>query len=210
VRCHPLLPGATAGSGAVRFRQSDRRCVACHRDEHGGQFAGRDVPGARALPAASPADGATRCEACHGVEAWDRVTFEHDSTRYPLRGAHRRLACARCHTRPGTDRAVPVQFRGLPLTCQASGCHTDPHGGQFADRARGGTCTTCHSETAWKALTFDHQRDTDWPLDGAHRDVPCADCHKATTPGAAVRYRPLPHRCEDCHAAAPGGEVRRL
>jgi hypothetical protein len=203
VRCHPALPGAGPDSGAVRFRVADRSCAACHRDEHGGQFAGRVVPGAR--PASAPvARGTTACETCHGVEAWTAVTFEHDSTRYPLRGAHRRLACGRCHVRPaGAARDVPVSFSGLPTTCDGAGCHVDPHRGQFAQRSRGGACVTCHRETAWKDLLFDHQRDTDWPLDGAHVDVRCGACHRPEGQPPFVRFAPLPHRCEDCHAPAP-------
>jgi hypothetical protein len=94
------------------------------------------------------------------------------------------------------------------MTCDASGCHSDPHRGQFADRARGGTCTTCHSEVAWRAIAFDHQSDTDWPLDGAHRNVACAACHRGEGQPAFVRYAPLPHRCEDCHTRTSGGAVQ--
>jgi hypothetical protein len=203
LRCHPLVAGAPPGSGAVRFRQADRRCTACHRDEHGGQFAGRAVPGARRPAAAG--DTLTTCDACHDVEAWDRVAFDHDAAHYPLRGAHRTLACGRCHTRPAGDPAAPARFRGLPTTCEAAGCHTDPHRGQFAGRSRGSACTTCHTEAAWRSIAFDHQRDTDWPLDGAHRDLRCADCHRSEGQPPFVRFAPLPHRCEDCHTSGPGG-----
>jgi hypothetical protein len=92
-----------------------------------------------------------------------------------------------------------VRFRGLPLTCAAAGCHTDPHGGQFDDRARGSACTTCHTEAHWRPAEFDHQTDSDWPIDGAHRRAACGACHRPESPGGVVRFRPLPHRCEDCH-----------
>ena len=98
---------------------------------------------------------------------------------------------------------MPVTYSGLPTTCNGAGCHVDPHRGQFAARSRGGECVTCHGETAWKTLSFDHQRDTDWPLDGAHSNVRCAACHQPAGQPPFVRYAPLPHRCEDCHAASP-------
>jgi len=206
--CHPLLPGARPGSGAIRFRQPDHRCLACHQDPHGGQFA-RHVPGARIVAAAGGGNGrTTTCDGCHDVDTWTSVTFDHDSTRYPLRGAHRRLACGRCHTRPAGQPTAPARFTGLGTTCAAAGCHEDPHRGQFAARARGGACTTCHSEAAWSSLRFDHQRDADWPLDGAHRTVRCAECHKPQGSPPFVQYRPLPHRCEDCHATGTEGRVR--
>lgn len=181
--CHEPLRRAARGSGQIRFRRTDTSCLACHQDPHGGQFADR------------------RCEACHVTDAWAQVTgFDHDRTRYPLRGAHARLSCGRCHK--AETRGGPIRFRGLPLQCSDAGCHGDPHGGQFADRARGAACTTCHGDEAWRPARFDHQTDADWPLDGAHRNVPCNSCHRPAGSPPLVRYRPLPHRCEDCHAGA--------
>jgi hypothetical protein len=197
--CHPLLAGAAAGSGEIRFRFADATCAACHRDPHAGQFAGRRVPGAR--PAARSEAGARlACTPCHDTDAWKPAMFDHDSTRYPLRGAHRALACSRCHRPPAAGQ--PVRFAGLGTTCDAASCHRDPHGGQFATRARGSACTSCHTETAWATLVFDHQRDSDYPLDGAHRRLKCVACHRPTGQPPLVRYYPLPHRCEDCHALA--------
>jgi hypothetical protein len=194
--CHPLIAGAARGSGWLRFRLSNLACASCHTDPHGGQFAARHVAGAG--PAAEAERSApVACTPCHTTVAWDSVTFDHDSTRYPLRGAHRTLACRKCHTAPVAGR--PVRFSGLPLTCDGAGCHTNPHGGQFASRPRGSACTRCHTEAAWAQLVFDHQRDSDYPLDGAHRRLRCVACHKPQGQPAIVRYRPLPHRCEDCH-----------
>ena len=201
--CHALIAGEARGSGQIQFRRADLSCSSCHADPHGGQFAGRQVAGA-GTAAATESAARIACTPCHATARWDSVTFDHDSTRYPLRGAHRALACGKCHKAAAAGR--PVRFAGLPLTCDGAGCHLDPHGGQFADRPRGGTCTTCHTEAAWASLVFDHQRDSDYPLDGAHRRLRCVACHKPDSAGGVVRFRPLPHRCEDCHpTASPGG-----
>jgi len=201
--CHPLAAGAARGSGHLRFQLPSLACVTCHRDPHGQQFAGRHVPGAG--PAAGvEASARAACTPCHTTDAWTPPSFDHDSTRYPLRGAHRSLPCGRCHTAAAAGQ--PVRFAGLGTTCDAAGCHRDPHAGQFAGRARGSACTSCHAETAWRSLVFDHQRDTDYPLDGAHRNVRCVACHKPQGDPPMVRYRPLPHRCEDCHTTAQGGQ----
>ena len=205
--CHPLVAGASRGSGQVQFRRADLACVSCHTDPHAGQFARRHVAGAGAV-AATEASARVACTPCHSAAAWESVSFDHDSTRYPLRGAHRILACSKCHTPPAPGR--PIRFSGLPLTCDGAGCHIDPHGGQFADRPRGGTCTTCHSETAWASLVFDHQKDSDYPLDGAHRRVRCVACHKSEGQPPVVRYRPLPHHCEDCHHVTPPSQGKSL
>jgi hypothetical protein len=203
--CHQPLAGEAASSGRIRFALADQSCMSCHRDPHGGQFASRRIPGARGLAVAEGA-AVTTCGACHDTEAWRPAAFDHDSTRYPLRGAHRPLACAKCHQPAAAG--LPVRFSGLPTTCEAAGCHPDPHGGQFADRPRGGACTTCHTEEAWKQVLFDHQRDADYALDGAHRNVRCVACHKPQGEPPVTRYRPLPHRCEDCHTPGPGGGNR--
>jgi hypothetical protein len=193
-RCHrPAARGQP-----VRFGGLPTTCeaAACHPDPHGGQFAGRHVPGALRA-AAAPVTGRTTCAACHDETSWKTLAFDHDSTRYPLRGAHRALACGKCHT--AAAAGLPARFAGLGNTCDASGCHTDPHGGQFADRARGSACTSCHTEAAWRSLVFDHQQDSDYPLDGAHQQVRCVACHRMEGDPPIARYRPLPHRCEDCH-----------
>lgn len=171
--CHQPLAQAARGSGRSRFRFDDLRCSGCHRDPHQGQFAGR------------------ACESCHATASWLRPSFDHDSTRYPLRGAHEGRPCAACHT------GRPVRFTPLPLTCGSAGCHEDPHGGQFAGRERGDACTTCHTEARWSPAEFDHQRDAAWALDGRHANAPCVSCHRREA--GIVRYRPLPQRCEDCH-----------
>ena len=198
-KCHlPAGPGLP-----MRFKGVPTSCDAaqCHGDPHAGQFRGH-VPGARVIPAARTLTG-TECAACHTEVAWAAVTFDHDSTGYPLRGAHVRVACGKCHTPAASGR--PARFKGLGTTCGASGCHADPHGGQFASRPRGGACASCHTDAAWATLVFNHLTDSDFPLDGAHRRLPCADCHRPEGTPPMVRYYPLPHRCEDCHAVAPPG-----
>ena len=72
--------------------------------------------------------GQPACAACHDNTAWRAVAFEHASTRYPLRGAHRALACGKCHVPAGAG--LPARFSGLGATCDASGCH--PVEGQAA------------------------------------------------------------------------------
>ena len=74
--------------------------------------------------------------------------------------------------------------------------------GQFSESA-GKDCQRCHSTPAdWTAPGFDHDRDSRFPLDGDHDDVPCASCHP-TLPhpdgSTFVQYRPLGRECQDCH-----------
>jgi Zn finger protein HypA/HybF involved in hydrogenase expression len=85
-------------------------------------------------------------------------------------------------------------------TC--SGCHTGPHGTQFAARTDKGRCDACHSADAWRpANRFDHERDAAFSLKGAHAKVACARCHAAARPAAGRKWRPVSAKCESCHSS---------
>ena len=141
-------------------------CVACHRkdDVHRG------------------ANG-PNCATCHSPVSWQGATFDHDrGTRFPLRGAHRRVPCAACHIRP-------VASFKPPMTCV--GCHQakDVHRG-----ALGRNCASCHSNDKWRpAAAFSHAR-TRFPLTGAHVRLTCASCHRDKA------FRAAGTNCASCHA----------
>ncbi|HXV13625.1 MAG TPA: hypothetical protein VEC56_05410, partial [Candidatus Krumholzibacteria bacterium] len=83
-------------------------------------------------------------------------------------------------------------------------CHPGPHGAQFDRRKDGGACESCHDAAHFvPASRFDHARVKSFPLEGAHKKVPCGRCHPMVTPSDGKRmvlYRPTSSRCEDCHA----------
>jgi hypothetical protein len=85
------------------------------------------------------------------------------------------------------------------------GCHTNPHGDQFAHRQTA-TCESCHGVEAFQpASRFDHDRDTPFALRGAHEKVSCQGCHQQRTDVTGRRmvvYAPLSGKCESCHGAA--------
>ena len=98
-----------------------------------------------------------------------------------------------------------VRFAGLSLACES--CHKDPHVGQFKSAAGSVACDRCHTTTDVRATRFDHNRDSAYPLDGAHAKVACAACHPTEKRGdlAFVRYKPLGKACKDCHVASVTG-----
>ena len=79
--------------------------------------------------------------------------------------------------------------------------------GQFNDEL----CSKCHQVAAWSTLKFDHDKDSRFPLEGAHRKAACGSCHlgeawDADKPGEkVVRYQPLPLKCAGCHPDAHVG-----
>jgi hypothetical protein len=148
------------------------------------------------------ADGtAVGCEACHTTNAWKELSrFDHSTTSFPLQGAHRATACIDCHKPPNLEiKLTNVNFGAAPTRCD--GCHQDIHGNQFARGATTG-CVECHTTAKWKPSLFDHDKRTDFPLEGAHRNVRCDACHKLTREVAGkpvLFYKPTPKECSGCH-----------
>jgi hypothetical protein len=87
-------------------------CVGCHQSPHGNQFANRP--------------GGDKCESCHSAEAFAPATrFDHDrDTKFPLRGGHANVACAKCHaTVPGPGNSRFIRYRPVSTRCES--CHGD-------------------------------------------------------------------------------------
>jgi hypothetical protein len=99
--CHPTAPRARV----PRFHLEAKECVSCHAqsDPHQGQFPAR------------------ACSDCHQTAAFRVTTFDHTKTRYPLDGAHQKVACAGCHPRANGPSGAFVRYRPLETTCRA--CH---------------------------------------------------------------------------------------
>ncbi len=169
------------GQDAHRYRFADVICASCHSDPHGFAEKGKT------------------CEICHTDRAWKpSKPFDHSITKFPLLGQHRTASCTGCHSQQ-VGFGKPLSFRDTPQTC--SSCHEDIHAAQFSKRPGGADCATCHQPVAWKPAVFDHN-DTAYPLDGRHRAVFCADCHRQRTEvrgRPTLIYREAPKECARCH-----------
>jgi hypothetical protein len=195
MECHRAT-SAGATPAAVPYHFEDRSCIACHSDPHRGQF--RDRMARRS------ADGSLAgCEACHSTKTWkDLAKFDHATTDYPLAGAHRAVPCLGCHRPPNLETSLKnVNYRSAPAQCE--GCHSDVHGGQFAVAGKPPSCAECHAPAKWKPSLFDHDKRTTFTLQGGHKDVACAECHKLTKVvggRSTLFYKPTPKDCKACHA----------
>jgi hypothetical protein len=126
------------------------------------------------------------CENCHTATGWRPIRaipeFDHNKTKYPLRGMHEKVQCTLCHVKP--------VFTDVGRNCQD--CHADVH-----QRKMGTNCAECHTVQGWNIAVQqvkDHQNR--FPLLGAHAAVQCEDCHK----GAAVgQFQGLSTACNSCH-----------
>lgn len=214
-RCHVAKRAAAAvpagtrpPTATVSLRLAGAACETCHVDPHLGRYS--------AGSAQVPSDG---CRACHDTRVFAPSTLtvsRHAAFGYALDGAHRAVPCHECHKDLGLTRATVTlrqagaQVARLPFNTArrtaCTACHADPHGGQFAARKAGAACETCHEVKQWSgAVRFVHDRDSSFPLAGAHQRVPCASCHKAAAQSggeARVQYRSLPTACEGCHTDA--------
>ena len=195
--CHKPGPqAATEVKTAAVYHFSNLSCITCHEDPHREQFRERMQ---RAINGKAPG-----CEACHSTKSWKELArFDHSQTEFALVGAHRAVACIDCHRPPNLEtKLMNVDFRAAPKQCEE--CHADIHGAQFA-RAGGVTgCADCHNSARWKPSLFDHDRRTEFSLQGAHRNVGCAECHKLNrviNGKAILFYKPTPKECVACHGA---------
>jgi hypothetical protein len=213
--CHGPFPGQPARFKGLAFGA----CTDCHADAHLGQLA----------PVRSPKVAA--CDRCHTVAAFVPARYEleqHAATPFPLSGAHASVACRGCHPtdpalaarispavvrmlharkRPETFSLVSLHPKKAPQACL--GCHEDVHRGQLARGADKDSCRACHDTTSWTALTFDHGRDSRFPLTGKHAEAACAACHKperAADGTKVIRYKPLDTACGSCHADMHQGQ----
>ncbi|MCA9545267.1 MAG: hypothetical protein KC613_12775 [Myxococcales bacterium] len=119
------------------------------------------------------------CDRCHrGFERFRIPLFDHTLARFQLAGRHLEVECLGCHK--------GGHYRPIDTAC--GNCHQNFHEGQFS-RA----CDQCHTPELWSKATFDHDRQSDYALDGAHREVTCKKCHVRN------QYKGTPRDCEGCH-----------
>ena len=134
------------------------------------------------------------CLACHdGVDRYG-AAFDHDQLAFSLEGAHDTAGCAGCHANART----PADLRSAPQNCYACHQEDDAHGGDL-----GQDCAACHAPQAWEEATFDHDT-LAFPLEGAHREVECGDCHQDATFGGTPTDCYACHQEDDAHAGELG------
>jgi hypothetical protein len=153
-------------------------CAQCHADKI---FVGTPSTCAACHSKNDPHGGAlgAQCASCHTTVAWKPSTFNHVNSIFKLTGKHLSIACTKCH--------ADLKFKGTPTVCYACHAANDHHGGKY-----GTNCGACHSTSAWKPATFDHNL-SKFPLTGAHVNVACAACHPN---GVFVG---TPTNCSACH-----------
>ncbi|MBK9104521.1 MAG: hypothetical protein IPL92_08110 [Saprospiraceae bacterium] len=126
------------------------------------------------------------CLACHPTGSADGA-FDHNTTAFPLTGAHNTVECVMCHANG---------YEGTPTACEA--CHTMDYNLSLNPNhtALGFStaCVTCHTtEPGWSPARLDNHNDY-YVLNGAHSTIAtqCASCHNGD-------YNNTPNTCVGCH-----------
>jgi len=168
VSCHPS--GVYAGTA--------KTCDGCHMSEYNAATPNH----------LSSGFAASACAGCHNTNQWDGAVFDHNTSSFPLTGAHVTTPCASCHG--------DGVYNGKPITCIS--CHTSDyntavpvHVNQWFPTA---TCTSCHNTTAWSGARITHDAPYFPIYSGKHngRWDACSDCHNAGSNYAA-------YTCLSCH-----------
>ena len=152
----------------------------------------------------------TACERCHNEYGWNKdVVFDHDVTRFPLIGLHATAPCEACH--------VTTTYRDTKSGCNDCHAKDDKHKGTL-----GKACGRCHNPNGWGLWQFDHNHDTKFVLDGAHKGLACSACHRSTdgpqqsSSCISCHSRDDAHQgsfgqqCDRCHVTSKWDDLHRL
>jgi len=189
-KCHPAVD---AGNGQGEPRSYTRYvglkyddCSACHTYRHRTELG-------------------KRCDGCHTPDQWQTVStegFDHQKTRYPLKGRHRTAPCTSCHRE--RTRSAPLRFE------RCVDCHRDIHRDGFRSERFVGRCELCHGEDRFLPSTYgirEHD-ESPYPLTGAHRAIPCTACHKGGKSTERISFRLESRTCDSCHRDPHRGQFR--
>jgi hypothetical protein len=140
-------------------------CVSCHLKDYQGTTNPNHVT----------ANFPQACDSCHSTSTWLNATFNHNSTGFPLTGAHTSppRQCTDCH--------VNNNYNLTSTSCVS--CHQTDYNNAITpvNHVAAGfptTCETCHDTVLWTDAVFNHTT-TGFQLTGAHTVPPrlCTDCH---------------------------------
>ena len=149
----------------TKYRDAPLTCIGCHKkdDKH-------------------KATLGDKCADCHVEKSWKDITFDHNKSNFPLKGAHAetKIKCSDCHK--------DNNFKQTPKDCYSCHKKDDDHKGVFGQK-----CADCHAEKNWKEAHFDHkQQEGHFALNGKHDMAKCSSCHKSAG-------QKLPQTCIGCH-----------
>ena len=183
---HAKVATCQACHRARSFIAARPACQSCHADPHKSALG----------------DACTRCHTTEVSFKEARRRFDHAGARFTLTGAHRTVACEKCH--------VARAFRGLRFD-RCSACHATPHRESFKE-----DCQSCHQGASFRGATFDHGTRTAFPLVARHAGLACRKCHTSLSADdvplarKVADFKGLSPVCASCHKDQHKGAFGRL
>ncbi len=196
----------------------EKPCRVCHAEHRGADAElielERDAfqHGLTRFPLVDAHAGA-KCEACHLV-----VPHEGDAAQaFRFQGVPY-AACTSCHVDPHAGGERKRDSLGTIRQVALDAPTPEPAAATYESKLAGRDCATCHTESGFRATRlrrgrFDHTRDTEFPLRGAHAAVACESCHTEERRNAERKDGLPPGRaaepdCASCHEDPHRGKVR--
>ncbi|MBT8076996.1 MAG: cytochrome C [Gammaproteobacteria bacterium] len=159
----------------------DAECEDCHAPQDKHRDAPQDCHSCHEKDDVHKGSLGLECAVCHNESDWADALFDHDETDFPLLGNHEEVACGDCH--------ADQTYQDTPRTC--FGCHA---GDDAHDGRSGSQCENCHNPLDWNDTSFNHARDTRFPLEGKHSYLTCNDCHSENPFDDIIEPE-----CKSCH-----------
>lgn len=160
--CHPTLV----------FSEAKTECNQCHNDVH------QSTVG-------------LECSRCHTPASWlvNNVTGIHQTSRFPLLGAHRTTDCYQCHKSESLARFDIIGTNCIDCHRQEFMATTSP---KHSEAGFSEDCSVCHPVNSfqWAGAGFNHNF---FALVQGHSNLKCADCHKTGS------YSDANRDCNSCH-----------
>ncbi len=158
-------------------------CDVCHKDDLYDQNINKDCYPCHKGSDVHNGNQGKQCHRCHAEHGWnEQVKFDHDLTRLPLIGLHVVVQCEECH--------LSSTYKDTKRKCVICHENEDEHKGKL-----GNACEICHNPNGWDLWRFDHNKRTDYVLDGKHDGLDCLACHREAIRGKIE----LPTTCYACH-----------
>jgi len=149
----------------LKGTHKDLECTSCHKENIYKEELKTVCVGCHVQDDVHMEDQGKECDDCHSEEGWNKkIIFDHDMTGFPLVGLHATAPCEECH--------LSQVYTDAKLSCDS--CHKldDVH-----EKKLGTRCIQCHNPNGWGIWEFDHNTQTDYELDGGHKDLDCHACH---------------------------------
>jgi len=86
------------------FKSLKKNCEVCHNDIHAGQFKEGEF---------------SDCLRCHTFENWKAEKFDHEKTKFSLKGGHEKLKCTQCHYVVASVNINFIKYKLEDFKCSA-------------------------------------------------------------------------------------------